>query len=263
MEKTKSHYSTVLKISVLILIMLIHNNALNALDPSSENNWHFLAEPYIMFPSLSGTTGLRNLPDVKLDANPGDIFSHLQVGFMLNLEAHKENWAIASDLFFANLQQDITPTAIIISGQSKAKQYQWEFAGFYRIVSFLEIGLGGRLNNIYSGIDIVRNDIGEGNTGQSANISSTWIDPIIIARASTEINEKWHFQFRGDIGGFHIGSMLTWQLQGFAGYRFGKLFQLSAGYRINSIDYDKGSGQERFRYDVRMFGPIIKFGFNF
>jgi hypothetical protein len=54
----------------------------------------------------------------------------------------------------------------------------------------------------------------------------------------------------------------TWQVQGYAGYRFSKLFQTSIGYRIIAIDYDKGTGEDRFRYDMNTFGPNIRLGFN-
>ena len=89
------------------------------------------------------------------------------------------------------------------------------------------------------------------------------MDPIIITRLSAEIKQKWLFQFRGDIGGFGIGSDLTWQLQAYAGYRFGKVFQLTGGYRYLSVDYDKGADKERFIFNMASFGPVIRFGFNF
>jgi hypothetical protein len=61
----------------------------------------------------------------------------------------------------------------------------------------------------------------------------------------------------------YVGSDLTWQLQAYAGYRFGKVFQLTAGYRILSIDYDKVVDKERFIYNVDTFGSVLRFGFNF
>jgi hypothetical protein len=63
--------------------------------------------------------------------------------------------------------------------------------------------------------------------------------------------------------GFGAGSDLTWQLQTYAGYRFPKIFQLTAGYRILSINYDKGTGAEQFINKVDTFGPVIRMGFNF
>jgi hypothetical protein len=64
------------------------------------------------------------------------------------------------------------------------------------------------------------------------------------------------------VGGFGIGSDFSYQAQGFVGYRFTRLFQLTAGYRVLGMNYDKGSGENRFRYKMNIFGPTIKFGFN-
>ena len=264
MHKVISCEYLLMKLSgVICLVFILSTNALYATIPSGDNKWKFIVEPYVMFPSISGVTGIRDLPDIELDANAGDIFSHLQIGGMVFLEARNDRWAITSDLFFANLEQEAKPGTIVVSGKESARQFEWEMAGFYRLAPFLELGVGGRLNNIESDIDLVRNDLQNEEKSQSASLSNTWIDPIIIARISTDIGEKWNLEFRSDLGGFNIGSRLTWQLQGFAGYRLSELFQIYAGYRINSINYDKGTGDDRFRYDVRMFGPIIKFRFNF
>jgi hypothetical protein len=47
------------------------------------------------------------------------------------------------------------------------------------------------------------------------------------------------------------------------GYQFSPLFGTSLGYRILGMDYDKGSGAERLRYDVNTFGATIGFAFTF
>ena len=35
------------------------------------------------------------------------------------------------------------------------------------------------------------------------------------------------------------------------------------GYRVMSIDYDKGSGTSKFAFDVVMHGPTVGFGWRF
>jgi len=234
-----------------------------AQTPDTVKNWHFLTDIYLMFPYMDGETGIGNLITVPVDANPGDIFSKLKFAAMLYMEVHNDKWAVTSDIVYMNLNQDVTEGTILHSGTVTAKQFVWEAAGFYRIVSFLEIGAGGRLNNLQTGIDVRRNVLPAGTEEVTGSASKTWFDPIIIARITGDIKDKWLFQFRGDLGGFGVGSEFTWQLQAYAGYRFSKLFQLTAGYRILSIDYDKGEDAERFIYNVDTFGPVIRLGFNF
>ena len=180
---------------------------------------------------------------------------------MLYTEASKGSWAFGSDVIFMDLEQDVTGSALVESGELSAKQFAWELAALKRLAPWLEVGIGGRLNNIKAGVDLVKTF---GNPrAEERSLNKTWVDPIIIVRSKGIVHEKWLLQFRGDLGGFGIGSDFAWQLQAYTGYQFSKLFQVTAGYRIISMDYDKGSGNERFRYDINTSGPVVRLGFNF
>jgi hypothetical protein len=246
-----------------ILLFISVFSPVSAQTAAPEKKWNFLTDVYLMFPYMDGETGIGNLITVPVDANPGDIFSKLKMAAMLYIEAETDKWAISSDLVYMNLNQEVTPGTLFHSGEVRAKEFIWEPAGFYRIVPFWEVGVGGRLTSLSMDIDALRNVFPAGTEEVTASGSKIWFDPVIITRLSADIKDKWLFQFRGDVGGFGIGSDLTWQLQAYAGYRFGKIFQLTAGYRILSIDYDKGADAERFIYNVDTFGPVIRFGFNF
>lgn len=246
------------------MLLLCNNfNRVSAQDSIKVKKWNFIAEPYIMFPYMNGETGIGNNISVPIDASASDILSNLKMAAMLYFEARTEKWAITTDLVYMSLKQDITPGIIIESGNVSAKELIWETAGLYRIVPSLELGIGGRMVNLDMGIDFTRKAIIDGSKEFSASGSQTWFDPIIIGRLTEDINGKWLFQFRGDVGGFGVGSDLTWQIQAYAGYRFTKVFQLTAGYRLLSIDYDKGTNADRFMYKVDTSGPVIRFGFNF
>lgn len=246
-----------------LFLLLFFNIPLSAQPPDSVNKWNVLTEFYILFPYMDGETGVGNVITAPLEAKPGDIFSNLKFGIMLNAEVHNNKWAIISDLLYADLIQEVTPSTLLNSGTVSAKQIIWENSGLYRLTSYLEAGVGGRVNFMETGIDVRRNVIPAGTEQVTESASKTWFDPILIARVTTKIKEKWLFQVKGDLGGFGIGSDFTWQLQAYAGYRFSKLFQVSAGYKILSIDYDKGVDKERFIYNVDTSGPVVRFGFNF
>jgi hypothetical protein len=235
----------------------------SAQSADTVKKWHFQTDIYLLFPYMKGDIGIGNEIAAPVDATPGDIFNKLKMGGMVYLEAHNNKWAVTSDLIFMNLKQDIAPNKFWDNGTAGAKQLVWEPAGFYRLLPFIEIGVGGRLNNLQASIEGRRNAFPAGTYEVSENASKTWFDPILITRLTADIKDKWLFQFRGDIGGFGVGSDFTWQLQGYAGYRFSHLFQLTAGYRILSMDYDKGVDIDRFVYNVDTFGPVIRFGFNF
>ncbi len=262
MKHIKFQY-IIMALCCMILICPGSIHPLSAQEPVNEKKWNFLLDVYLMFPYMDGETGIDNTLTVPIDANPGDIFSKLKIAGMLYLEAQTDKWAITSDLVYMNLNQEVTATNLLHSGTVGAKQLVWEVAGLYCILPFLEVGAGGRLNNLQTEIDVRRNVFPAGTEAYYETQSATWFDPILITRLSTNINDKWIFQFRGDAGGFGLGSKLTWQLQAYAGYHFTKVFQLTAGYRVLSTDYQKGAGSNLFVFNVKEFGPVIRFGFNF
>ena len=253
----------IISASLSLLLLFTGNHLLTGQSSVPEKKWHFLTDVYLMFPYMDGETGIGESLVLPVDANPGDIFGKLQMGAMLYLEARTDKWAITSDLVYMSLNQEVTPGTIVNSGNVTAKQLIWEAAGLYRITPFLEAGVGGRLNYLEVGIDARRNAFPAGTEEVTGQESKTWYDPVVIARFTSDLKDKWLFQFRGDIGGFGLGSDLTWQLHGTAGYRFSKLFQMSLGYRILSTDYQTGDEPKEFLFDVYEFGPEIRFGFNF
>lgn len=88
---------------------------------TSDKTWGFLIEPYLMIPYMKGSTGMGNLPDVSVDANAGDIFSHFQMAAMLYAEAYTDDWAIGNDIIYMNLKQDVERGRDIIDGFLHAK----------------------------------------------------------------------------------------------------------------------------------------------
>lgn len=247
-----------LQITAVALCMLSSGITVFAED-SEKAKWHYLTEIYLMFPTMSGDITIAGLPSVEIDADAGTIFSHIKMGAMFYFEATNDDWIISSDLLYMKLGQEVVPTTLITSGEVTMKQTAWEVAGLKRIYPWLEGGIGGRLVSLYTGLDLetIREE------PQSGSVSKTWFDPIIIIRSQGAVKDKWLLQFRGDVGGFGLGSDFSWQIQANVGYRFSKLFQTTIGYRYIGINYDKGDGIERFQYDVDTYGPVIRLGFNF
>ncbi|HTE23282.1 hypothetical protein [Flavitalea sp.] len=258
------------QVLIVILVMTITcaqtfaQDSMSTKQPATTSNkWRFLAELYLMFPNMEGQSGLGTLPEVDVDANPGDIFDKLQIAAMLYFEAANDRWAFSSDLIYMSLEQDLTAGRVIKSGEANAKQFAWELAGMRKLIPGLEAGIGLRLNSMKMDLDLVQNNVGGGSTNRNRSTTETWVDPFIVARLKSDPVKKFIYQLRGDIGGFGVGSDFAWQVQAYAGYRFSKLFQITAGYRVLGMNYDKGNDENRFLYDMNIFGPVLKFGFNF
>jgi hypothetical protein len=231
----------------------------------SSKKYHLYLQPYLMFTSMSGTTGIGNAPNTFICVPASKVFSYLKIGGMLYAEVHNDKLSYTSDLFYANLTEDASSKNQIVSGTATLKQFWWELEGLYRLNSWFEAGVGARINNITAGINVnstITNPIDLEKNWNNTK-SNTWVDPLIVIRMKTIINERWLLQLRADVGGFGIGSSWAWQLQPDIFYKASKLMQFGVGYRIISNTYSTGSGTSRFLYDMDEYGPQIKIGFNF
>jgi hypothetical protein len=100
-----------------------------------------------------------------------------------------------------------------------------------------------------------------GNRAIASSGSVDWLDPFIGARLRHQLAPGEEIVVRGDIGGFDVGSDLTWQamatynwhLCDFAGMPIDGYF----GYRALSVDYEQGSGLKQYEFDVIQHGPVV------
>jgi len=132
----------------------------NAQSGDSTNRYHLLLEPYIMFASMSGTTGIGNLPNTFVCVPASEVFSHLKMGGMLYAEVHNKKLAFTSDVFYASLSEDASGKNNVLSGTTNLKQFWWELEGLYRLSPWFEIGAGARINSIKASLNI--NAVGPG-----------------------------------------------------------------------------------------------------
>ena len=261
MQKNPLSRKTVFEI-VLCFSFLLPYFTINAQTPDSSKKYQLFLEPYLMLTSMSGTTGIGNLPNTFVCIPASDLFSHLKFGGMLYAEVHNNQFAFTSDLFYASLSQDASGKNGILSGTANLKQFFWELEALRKLTPWVEVGIGARINSIESGLNI-HVTLPGGSMTQTGDKKNTWVDPLIVTRLKTWVDNKWLLALRVDVGGFGIGSQFSWQLQPDIAYRASKLMQFGLGYRYLFMDYNHGSGSDRFYYNMEEYGPQIRIGFNF
>lgn len=241
-----------IRIAAAILLASGLITSLPAQSATPEGRWEFRLSPYLLVPHMSGTTGVGDL-QVDVDVGPEEIFSRLQFGMMLSAEANNGTWGIALDAIYMNLEE--SGTFGPISAEAHFKQGVLELIGLRRIAGWAELLAGGRFNLLSGELQT------SGLQSRSTSADQTWFDPIIGARLQAPNTGSWLLVFRGDVGGFGVGSDLAWQVYPSVGYRFSKLFELNLAYRVLSMDYSKGD--PAFLYDMRTFGPEFGLAFHF
>lgn len=244
--------------------LLVVGTSSSAFAQGAADGWHYLVQPYVMFPNMKGETGIGNLPPVGVDEDPSDIFDNLQMGAMLFAEARNDTWAFSSDLLYMDLGSGIVADGpLVLGGEADVSQLGWELAAMRRLTPWFELGLAATYNKIDADVDVDFAGIIGPDFTLSRGLTEEWIDPSVVMRATFAFGDKWSFQARGNIGGFGVGSDLMWQIQADVNYRMSDRWQFSFGYRVIDVDYDQGSDSGRFIYDMQTFGPVLKLGISF
>lgn len=263
--------------------------------------WNFSFVAYQWLPWISGDMTVRGRP-VSIDVSPGDVLDALDwsglPAWMSSFEARKGKIGLFSDIVYAKLAGSASFARSVqgrfatatLGGRLDADYQQTviEFGAAYEFwssgaanstgASAIDILAGGRYWNQKSSISADLNAtiaIGgnildlerSGNRVIARSGSVDWVDPFVGLRLRHQIAPGQKFTVRGDIGGFGVGSDLSWQAVG--SYDF-QILQRSAyavdayiGYRALSVDYTEGSGSTQYRYNALQHGPVLGLNMRF
>ena len=184
-------------------------------DTSTSKDWDFsLAPMYLWAVSIDGDQTVKGVK-VDLDVPFSDIFDNLKGALTFHFEGlHKQRWGFFSDLNYIVLEMDDGPVDIDFT------EIMFELAGFYRITEGAHAidGLGGLR---YSSMEV---DLDLPEPRPDVDQRKDWVDPYLGLRWQWKFAEKWGTRLRGDIGGFGIGSDITWNLVGMVDFKPWKIF---------------------------------------
>ena len=278
--KTKGMLTIAVTVLVLALVCppVYGQDPETAKEPSGTasgdpEGWEFTVVPYIWMISLNGDATVQgNTLDV--DVGFFDIFSGTDFAF--GLQAHveawnKRKWGLWFDGTWVVLKVDdigIPPQRFDL----KTNIGYFEIGALYNFIEkpfttepdsatwSLQGLVGTRITTMKVDFDF--------NVGPSVDQGQTWADPILGGRAVFKFGSenRWNFTFRGDFGGFGVGSDFTWKLMGLFGYDFhiGSVPSTFVfGYGAMYQDFESGSGPDKFAWDVTQYGPLFGLALHF
>ena len=242
----------VLRNFTLMFFLGISTLSAQSKSGAGSDRWEYVVAPYLMFASMDGTSAVRGR-EVEVDVSPSDIFKNHQFGAMGYFGARKGNWGFGVDAMYMALGVTIdTPPANIDPGQGAVT-----FMGTRRLNQKVEAVFGARWNFIQGKIEF------KGPLNLTVEQTKQWVDPLVGLKFQHKLAERWRFTLQGDIGGFGAGSDFAWQLFPVVEASVGKRASLAFGYRALGMNYETGSGNELFRYDVITSGPVMGMTFRF
>ena len=224
----------------------------------SSDEWKFKLAPYLMFPWMDGKTAVRGR-EVDVDVGAGDIFSNLQFGGMGYFEARKGAWGFGADAMYMALGTTIDPDLgrNIPSADVDFNQGAYQFTGFRALNEKVDLTFGARWNVLSGRLGF------KGPLAITVEDTKQWVDPTVGLQIHQPLGSRLHFGLVADIGGFGAASKFAWQVFPTVGINVGKNARIGIGYRALGMDYETGSGNTLFRYDVITSGPVFGMAFNF
>lgn len=216
---------------------------------AQEGDWRQTVFLYGMGVTLDGNAQIGNLA-VPVDVGLSDMLDALKFGAMAAYRVENDRWSFTGDLTYmslgwsertqhgrASLGLDVEQlTAMATAGRRLTPHLEALFSLAYFDVS---ADLRARL------LQQVR----------TASRDADWIDPLVGLNYEVPVSSRWRFALRGDLGGFGVGSDLTWHALTKFSYQQSDRFAWYVGYRAIAYDYEDGSGRNYQHYDLVQHGP--------
>lgn len=245
------------KLHTLLLALAVSSPALAA-----DDQWQHTAVVYMIGASIDGTAGVGPV-ESDVDVSFGDILDNLEFGAMAAYRGEKGPWAVIADLIYMDLETD--KNGLGPFGNTRATvqldQLIMELDGSYAINDQLDVYAGLRYWDVDSTVTVV----GGGPLGETLDgkLGEDWVDPLVGVRYVWPLGEQWTLVWRGDIGGFGVGSDFSWHTTAYFAWHLNEHANVLIGYRHLDVDYDDGSGADRFLMDVSEGGPTVGFAWKF
>ncbi len=233
-------------------------------------DWKYKVAPYFWFLALDGTVtvdGVATNPEVSF----GDIISNFNIGGMIKVEAFKNRYGVFFDALVANLETDKQQLtkAGIDKFKVEANMAILQGGATYRVIDS-DVGPSALGSNSPLTLDLLAGvrwtylDV-KLKFDETPNIDGefNFFDPFVGFQTGIQLPKNLNFNFYADIGGFDLGftSKISWQILATFGYKFSiyserKNSNIVVGYRNIYQDYEDGSGDDKFEWNVYLHGPI-------
>ena len=207
----------------------------------TDGTLHLQFMPYLIVPGMSGDVTVKGQTQ-SINASAGDIFSHLQFGFMARTGVSYERFFAGTDTVYMGLGG---ANKLVDAGFD---QWAAELMGGYRVHPRIALLGGVRYNSLSTNLSF------KGPLGTNARGSQVWWDPFVGGVANFPLGKKLFVSARLDVGGFGAGSRIAVNAEPFLNYRISRRLTGTFGWRFLYQDYvNNGS---RFEYDMLTQGPV-------
>lgn len=225
-------------------------------DDDASKEWQFSTLAYVWAAGAEGKTDfVEQAQPIDLDLSFGDVIDAFKFAMMGSAEARRDRFVLLGDFTFIHLgaKEGIgIRDPDLLEADLDTRTIEVTALGGYRVVdgdgALIDLLGGARANFLKTTLELTGP-----NRSAEGDVSETWFDPLVGARAYVPLGGKFGLSLYGDVGGFGIGSDLTWQGAATIDYDINHKFRTQVGWRYFKVDYDKGD----FLYNVAQSGPFL------
>jgi hypothetical protein len=220
--------------------------------------------PYVWIAGISGTvtTPYQRVPEQTVSADFGDLWNNISgFAFMGAAEVRYGRFGIAADLLTLAIESgfDTPASRLFAGGSGRVTATFGTVMGIYRVVQAgpheLDLGAGIRAWSLSTRLTLDPGLL----AGRTLKPSTDWVDPVLGAQYTYRFGPAWAASVQGDVGGFNVGSDLTWQLMATANWRPNTWLELRGGYRHLHVE----RRQDGTEFAISLSGPIVAASFRF
>lgn len=242
--------ATALRVAGVTCLFLTVMTGYAGAQMMSYNKWKIDVTPYFWLSGAKGNATVEGMA-FDIDESFSDLSKLVSWSIAGHVEARKRVWALILDVRYRDLdtqeEMNSTDVANIIVETSVG----------YKVLDWPKSSV-----EVIGGLWYFNTRIEVRDAPNAPSDEANWVDPMIGGRATWKLSKVATFAARADVGGFNIGSNISWNASGVFAYRMYD-FSVVLGYRVWSVDYETGSGSDLFTYDVVTHGPGVGFTFHF
>ena len=228
--------------------------ALASGQPVAAGDWTGQVTLYGWGAGVSGDfTPLTGAPTLSFDKSLSEVLEDSDGAFFITGLARRGDLVLLADFTYSKSSRDgIVPPGIPAAGEVTIRSLTLAAGRRFDVGSGVAVDVLGGLRAWSVDGSVITPVL-------SVAPRTDFVDPILALRATTALSDRWSLLGYADLGGFGLGSDLTWQAAVTANYRVSDKVYLSVGWRHLHLDYSEGGTV----FKGAMSGPVLGATFRF
>lgn len=212
---------------------LLAQEAPGSEGPTSDNGWSGQVTIYGWGAGVGGDfRPFAGGPVLSFEKSLGEVLADLDAAAFATALARKNDLVLLADFTYtASSREGRVPPGIPAAGEVSVRSVSLMAGKRFAASDATSIDLlgGARVWSLDGEVNVPL-------AGVALAPEESFVDPIAAVRINSQIAPRLSLLAYGDVGGFGLGSDLTWQGVATLNYRAGKALYLSAGYRHLYLD---------------------------